>query len=334
MKEFGEHPRQNEELQLPEDRIEDSDEDLYTGENSSQQTRNKPMELLDLTQVLALLLIPSLLKAKAKLNSFGQNGTAAENPDQVTPQTPNERNNSLEDSARQISEETNNISFVDKSSHSAPDTPKSPRWAIRQSEKGDAHSPDADLIENVLEMMLHDATGNINPQPLTKDLLKQLLLFYGEVDKADNDTLLDEMILAASDGAAEDLEGNPIMLDKYAFAKALTNDVGLYNIENENKATTNYFDVFQSDGPSDSSKTQSEEGHDEGSKTVNTVWTFPSIDYTADTFRSKSFVILLWCVELNTYYLNRSYPLTQIHVDISSSTFKGHVDPELFCIHV
>jgi hypothetical protein len=122
---------------------------------------------------------------------------------------------------------------------------------------------------------------------------------------AEDDALLDEMILAASHGAPEDLEGNPILLDKFTFARALTHDVGLYNIENEDRTTTNFYDVFHTSSAGLNEKGDPQptiEPGDHSVQPVTSVFTFPSIDYTADTFRSKSFVILLWVTWIISYF--------------------------------
>ncbi|KAL7506893.1 hypothetical protein ACHAXN_004107 [Cyclotella atomus] len=313
LKEFGQCIRQRDEL--ADEKDENAEQDNYSGTNSSQQMLGKSMEHLDLTQVLALLLIPALLKAKTKLEEYRIKGhndvesscmssfcTAFENSQMASEsvlQTPD-----LESSLRE-----DNI-FHGDATHSSLASmlgrstgPRTKGWAIKQSEKGDAHSPDSGLIEDVLEMMLHDATGNKEPQPLTKDLLKQLLVFYGEVDMADDDDLIEEMIAAASDGESQDVEGKQLMLDKYTFARALTADVELYNVENENRVTTNFYDVYGNNEPQ-----PSEERGSDSIQCANTVWTFPSIDYTADTFRSKSFVILLWVTWIISYFAYMSNP--------------------------
>lgn len=301
LREFGQCSRQGDDL--TDEKDENSEQDKYTGENSS-QTLRKAMEHLDLTQVLALLLIPALLKAKSKqeecqinthsdveFSSMSSFRTAFENSQIASEsvlQTPVEAR-APEDQIVQTSGEATHV--------------PTKRWTVNQSEKGDAHSPDAGLIEDVLEMILHDATGNTELQPLTKDLLKQILVFYGEIDMADDDDLLNEMIAAASGGESHDVEGKQLMLDKYTFARALTADVELYNTENENRVTTNFYDVYGNNAPQ-----SSEEGEDDSVQRANTVWTFPSIDYTADTFRSKSFVILLWVTWIISYFAYMSDP--------------------------
>ena len=122
-----------------------------------------------------------------------------------------------------------------------------------------------------------------------------LILSYLEHDVAENDELLEEMIKVASNiGGLErsnDEEDGPPLLDKFTFAHCLTNDVRGYDIKNENSLSTHYADVFDNLDKEEVVGTE-----DEGDKcnTVKTVWTAPAIDYAVDTFRTKSYVILLW----------------------------------------
>jgi hypothetical protein len=175
---------------------------------------------------------------------------------------------------------------------------------LAQQLKGNERWPDGDLIEKVLSMMLHDATGDLNPRPLTKDLIRQILRFYGEGELADDDNLLDEMLRAANgnDSNNVDCEGEPILLDQYSFARALTHDVQRYNIDFENRITTNYFDVFETFYSTKEQekekkylpqlsnlmmKTEDIDNHKDDIRPVQRVFTWASIDYSADTFRSK-----------------------------------------------
>ena len=105
---------------------------------------------------------------------------------------------------------------------------------------------------------------------------------------------MDAMTLAATpDDTSADIEGGePILLDQHSFAYALTHDVQRYNIDFENRVTTNFQDVFLEE-----QKEDLKEGH-----SVTTVRTLPCIDYTADTFRSKSYVVVLWVAWVLTYF--------------------------------
>jgi len=201
---------------------------------------------IDLIQLLALLLIPLLLKAKQSLDQAQQ----------------------------------------------ASSTIRRQSGTCLHRQKGDSRWPDADIIESVLRMMLHDATGDATLRPLTKELIRQILRFYGEGEASNNEQLLDEMVLAVTPDSITDIEGEPILLDQHSFAHGLTHDVQHYNIDFENSMTTNFHDVF-----SDEQKGDVKEGN-----SVKTVRTLSCIDYTADTFRSKSYVVILWVAWILTYF--------------------------------
>jgi len=95
-------------------------------------------------------------------------------------------------------------------------------------------------------MMLWDATGDPTPQPLTKELLQQLLRFYfSDGELAEDEILLDEMLNVAKGGAESGDDEEPIIFNQYTFVRALTHDVQRYNIDNENSQNTNYVDVFE-----------------------------------------------------------------------------------------
>ena len=215
-----------------------------TKSNTDRQSDTSTRGCLDLTQILGLLLIPLLLKAKQNL-------------DQAQP-------------------ESNTI--------------RRELGTCLHSQKGDSRWPDADIVENVLRMMMHDATGDATLQPLTKELIRQILLFYGEAEASNNEQLLEAMLLAATPEASTDIEGEPILLDQHSFAHGLTHDVQDYSIDFENRMTTNFQDVFLG---KEALKQRN---------SVKTVRTFASIDYTADTFRSKSYVVLLWVTWILTYF--------------------------------
>lgn len=218
---------------------------------------------LDLTQVLALLLVPELLKAKQGLALQRRDGEAR---------------SELESAFVQHDERG-----------------------------GGKYWPNADLIDNVLRMILHDATGDPNPRPLTRDLLRRILEFYGETSISEDEGLLDDMLSAAAshgtdpnanDGSSGDASDAPVLFDRHAFARALTHDAQRYDVDSENRMTSNFDDVFQSSSTIDKDmnltyhprlrnplkavKFTSERG-----RVVQRVFTFGSVDYIADTFRER-----------------------------------------------
>lgn len=225
-------------------------------------------DCLDLTQVLALLLVPLLMKAEQSLVELQQRNANAQTP-----------------SRNRI------VAFVN-GDHRAGDD----RW------------PETDLIDSVFRTMMHDATGDPSPRPLSRDLVRQVLNFYGEEECADDDRLVREMVAAANDrveNGSEDVDGEPILFDEHSFARALTHDVKRhYDIDFENRMTTNYWDALHtlrqeknemclSCFASSASKDEIEE-QDVNIRSVKRSFTFAAIDYTADTFRSKVCTQRVW----------------------------------------
>jgi hypothetical protein len=224
-------------------------------------SRDDGKSFMDLTQILSLLLVPELLKAERSLTT-----QKLQNNDDASP-------------------------FIFH-------------------EKGEKRWPDIDLIDNALRIMLHDATGDVNPRPLTKETLRQILTFYGEINTANDDVVLDDMLAALrdkSDTSADD--ETSILFDQYAFSHALTQDVKQYNVDSENDLTTNFYDVFESlEGKCN--KTTSflsrlnpfkTEEIGTSSTVIERVFTFAAIDYTADSFRERAFVVTLWLTWTLTY---------------------------------
>ena len=224
------------------------DEQIQEDEEDELQRSNRERDELlqsgciDLIQILAMLLIPTLLKAKQSL---------------VEKTSSNQQSSQASNSIRGKS-----------------------TTSCFEEQKDDKRWPDSDIIQRVLRMMLHDATGDSAPRPLTKDLIQQLLCFYGEVEALQNDELVAAMALAASPDTTgcADNEGEPILFDQNTFIDALTKDLDRYDVDYENRVNSTHFDdVFQDELNGDLKEGQS----------VKTVRTLRCIDYTADTFRSK-----------------------------------------------
>jgi hypothetical protein len=224
-------------------------------------SRDDGKSFMDLTQILSLLLVPELLKAERSLKA-----QKLQNNNDASP--------------------------------------------FAYHEKGDKRWPDNDLIDNALRIMLHDATGDGNPRPLTKETLQQILTFYGEIDTANDDVVLDDMLAALRDKSNTSADDEtPILFDQYAFSHALTQDVRQYNIDSENWLTSNFYDVFESlkgkcnKNPSVLSRLNPFKTEDIGtsSTVIERVFTFAAIDYTADLFRERAFVLTLWLTWTLTY---------------------------------
>ena len=95
------------------------------------------------------------------------------------------------------------------------------------------------IVEDMLNIIMTETTGSKEPRPLTKELLHEIFMQYNEHDLIEDDTLLDEMIGMASEGAL-----GTELLDVSSFTRGLTSDIKLYNPFNETKFTTHYEDVF------------------------------------------------------------------------------------------
>jgi len=104
------------------------------------------------------------------------------------------------------------------------------------------------MLDYVLKMILHDTTGTSSPKPLSVELLKRIFISYGEVGLANDSVLLREMVEHAASVADNDdetdMDNRSLMLDTRTFARALANDLNLYDIRNEVRLTTSYEDVF------------------------------------------------------------------------------------------
>lgn len=184
-------------------------------------------------------------------------------------------------------------------------------------------------LEKVLGVLVSFQDGD-TPPTLSRDFLKQVFNFH--LEPFVSDKVIDEMIEAAG--------GEGTTLDATSLLKALTLDVTRYNIEWTDRLSTHYQDVFSSfnegvadvpDGDDDEENpskpernpqeeinlgdhpTLDEEGVMAALKDrfrrnkavdlppVRRIWTAPSIDNTADTYRSQSFAALVWVSMILVY---------------------------------
>jgi len=240
-------------------------------------------EMLDLMQIVALLIIPTLRKAVESMNGNDNNNENAsgENNDNII-------------SRREL-----------------VGTPPG-------------------MIDYVLKMILHDATGSSTPQRLDINLLKQIFTAYGEVEIAGNEELLQEMVECATPGGIicppsekesvteSTTASSSLLLDETTFARALTSDVQQYDIKNEIRQTTYYQDVFgiesvnpfhENHNSFNKLKEDDVEGAivpekiDDFSKLpVERVSTAASIDITAGTHRSQILMVFLWATVLISFF--------------------------------
>jgi hypothetical protein len=182
------------------------------------------------------------------------------------------------------------------------------------------------VIQHVLNIILADSTGSVEPQPITKELMLTIFARYDELDLIQDDDLVEQMIDDVSGGDPDAL------LDAKSFARALTKDILLYDTEKELRVSTFREDVFGMEGEEeeeedddDGNKHDSKEtdplkdGSGDGQRDVelangsdtqpkekimNNVFTFSQVDFLADGMRSKmhlAFVYLSFVFAMFSY---------------------------------
>lgn len=254
-------------------------------------------DTMDLTEIVAMLLIPSLVSAQR-----------ANRDKKIT------RSDDYDVHGPVVRQDNNVIDDFDVNSGNSSDTQDADELIMVQktaTPTAPSHKTtiedNRNLFQYVLQMILTDAihtAAESPPPPLTVDLVRSIFLFYGEKEVASDSDLLQRMVdLALQSGQH---------LNADLFAYCCTSDVDLYNVEWEERLTSTYVDVFDTfrstkkidkglsirrsaEDVEDQPEPQDREG--EKVEMVNEVLkknTFPAIDYAVDTFRSKTYVILVW----------------------------------------
>ena len=168
---------------------------------------------------------------------------------------------------------------------------------------------EANIIRDVLNIIMSDVTGSAEPQPLTKDLLRKIFQEYEEADLIKDEELIQDMIDLASG-----VDADGAVLNAKAFSRALTSDLELYDPAKETQFTTHYEDVFglvtyKTEPAQDESPDvveirlggQVDLSTGEG-RTITQVFTFPQIDFLADSFRDKNQFLFAWLAALFGYF--------------------------------
>lgn len=203
--------------------------------------------------------------------------------------------------------------------------------------------PPSGLIPTVLQTVLQDVCGqgadSAHKQPkLTTDLLRRLFQAYGEDDIANNSQLLQKMIDSCKEGDDDEERGFSVRLDARAFAKGLTHDVEQLDIANEGKMTTNKDDVFLSYVVPEGRNSETVLGIDldatavhkklEDASDVETVFTFPSIDVAASTYKSKSLMVFLYATVLIMFFVFSYEVRTKVKRNVCSDDVRGYAYSE------
>lgn len=236
-------------------------------------------DCIDLMEMVAILSIPTLLRAANNMNEKGKEYYPSDNSNPV------------------VTNEDNTL--------------------------GDSMNPPRGLLDYVLKMILHDVKDSIEPKALTKELLAEIFKSYGEQELANDDKLLEEMIELAREGCEKDEESSTLMLDTPTFARALTNDVQSYDVEDEFSPRTIFYDFFS-------------DYNDE--KKINTLsyffkmeWLTRPIDLVADTYRSRLMVVALWTTFI-LFYFNFNGISTPAIDKCSHFLAEGKQTRAIFCL--
>jgi len=158
-----------------------------------------------------------------------------------------------------------------------------------------------DLLRNILtdSEFYDNASGkHIHPK-ITPAVVRKIFGVYDELELIADDDLVNEMVAMASGG-----DPNAV-LDEKALTKALTDDVKLYDPNNESKLTTDFYDVFGTDSRSNKFREAADEKaeHDVDVNQVDTKMTIGQIDFTADNIRSTIHTCLMWIILIASYLI-------------------------------
>ena len=163
------------------------------------------------------------------------------------------------------------------------------------------------IVKKVVDIILHDVTGDTDPKPLTISLVRKIFTNYGEEAVAQDDDLMQEIFSAATGGNKHEF------LDEKSFLSALSHDLDSYDIHAEVTPTTNMSDVFgnccdfndryvnklKREILENESVFEEEGGEEQTSQnqqptSFRSVYTGKGIDFLAGTYSCKYQVILVW----------------------------------------
>ncbi len=164
------------------------------------------------------------------------------------------------------------------------------------------------LLNKVVEMILHDVTGDTEPKTLTLSLVRDIFVMYGEKDAVSDDEVLQKLLLVATEGK-ENVEFNA-----ETMLRILTHDLQEFDVRKEVEATTNMMDVFGNDcmgchgisvkrevEEEDCDKKNGENGASGESLFIKRITTGKAIDFIAGTYSCKYQVVCVWSFFVFTF---------------------------------
>ena len=171
-------------------------------------------EYLDLMQIMAILLIPTLARAGQEWHN------PPPPPSQPQEMTPLSEYKGFKGFMQKIYDEYN----------------------IKQQERQVAFDESLrphpeNILSDVFETLLKSAHARIDSPPvLNATLVRKLLILNGECERAADVVLVDKMVEAASTDTG--------CLDMEAFVQALTADLSEWDVGSEDRNTTSFYDVY------------------------------------------------------------------------------------------
>ncbi len=268
-------------------------------------------EYLDLIEWFSALLIPTLIKAT-----------------QESPNTGDRWNSEI---VRMQEEVSSNIDFLDLF-HNNP-TIVWKKYQLKLEIKSLKEKltllVDHDLVEYVRRILINSTKRNhTGPLILNESLVQELLRECGEIDSANDEELVAEMVECGRAAGPGRFRNKALIFDSDAFCSVLTTDILAWNCGIEDKLSTPFFDVYGCDPKSyrntmiddNSDEEQERQNHDfedqhtdrvPGSEKGNETsdnrdenqefnwWpsifsTVPSIDSVVDTHQSILFTMAVW----------------------------------------
>jgi hypothetical protein len=198
--------------------------DEQEGEEEQQQQQQQHDEYLDLVQILSVILMPTIARAADE----DKNGPE---PHKIMPVPADDANYFIRKVYYPI------MSFITDldNTHYEKQRPKP---------KGKA------FFDHALAVLLKDVTASPNSAtscssregpPMTEELVRDLLLTYGEVERAENAQLIREMVKVAQSSSGR--------LDREALIHALSSDLSEFKVGSEDKLSTFLEDVFGESDP-------------------------------------------------------------------------------------
>ena len=165
----------------------------------------------------------------------------------------------------------------------------------------------SEVIGDVWKMIIADSsivTSGGEDLTLTENTIKKILISYDMKESANDDQLVQNMLHLILSSSQPEESTDDHQIKASAFAKALTADIKMFETKNyivdESISKSLFAHTF-----GDLENEDQEDNFDldqQATATHTDVFTTGPIDFTADIYRSKGFVICLWVCFLLFYY--------------------------------